>query len=80
MEQVELDKRGRITIPKNLRQNIKHQKFIIIQAGDHIKLIPIPPDPLKTLEGALKTTKTFKELRREALEQATKEATKNTPT
>lgn len=78
MEQVELDERGRITIPKNLRQNIKHQKFIIIQAGDHLKLIPIPQDPLKTLEGALQTTKTFKQLRKEALELATKEAIKNT--
>ncbi len=79
MDQVELDERGRITIPKNIRQNIKHQKFIIIQAGDHIKLIPIPQDPLKTLEGALPTTKTFKQLRQEALELATKEALKNTP-
>ena len=79
MDQVELDERGRITIPKDIRQNIKHQKFIIIQAGDHIKLIPIPPDPFKTLEGALNIPTPFKTLREKATQQLEEETKRATP-
>ena len=78
MDQVELDERGRITIPATIRQQIKHKKFIIIQAGDHIKLIPIPPDPFKTLEGALNIPTPFKQLREEATRQL-EEETKHAP-
>jgi hypothetical protein len=42
------------------------KKVLIINAGDHLKLIPLPSDPFQTLHGAFNVRKTFKELRRQA--------------
>ena len=39
-----LDDRGRITLPKDIREKIKSQKFIISLEGDIVQLIPVP-DP-----------------------------------
>jgi bifunctional DNA-binding transcriptional regulator/antitoxin component of YhaV-PrlF toxin-antitoxin module len=63
----ELDSRGRVTIPKVIRDQMEMEKrVLVINAGDHVKLVPLPSDPLKLLHGGFKTEKTFQELRREA--------------
>jgi len=75
MSIVELDDRGRLTIPKEVRRNLDMGgKVLIINAGDHLKIIPLPPEPLKTLHGAFNTEKTFSELRRQAERSAATEA------
>jgi AbrB family looped-hinge helix DNA binding protein len=64
---LELDKKGRVTLPKDVRRSLGIvKKVLIINAGDHLKLIPLPSDPFQTLHGAFNVRKTFKELRRQA--------------
>ncbi|MBN2334325.1 AbrB/MazE/SpoVT family DNA-binding domain-containing protein [Candidatus Bathyarchaeota archaeon] len=72
---VELDDRGRLTLPSEVRKNLKiTQKVLLLNAGDHVKLIPLPADPFNTLHGALSIEKPFNELREEAERIALKEA------
>ena len=67
MSIVELDDRGRLTIPKEIRRNLDMGgKVLVINAGDHLKVIPLPADPFKILHGAFNTEKPFSELRRQA--------------
>jgi AbrB family looped-hinge helix DNA binding protein len=72
---LELDSKGRLTIPKKLREalNIK-RKVLVINAGDHLKVVPLPSDPFEVLEGALDLKKPFKELRKQAELLAEREA------
>ena len=75
MSIVDIDERGRLTIPSDIRRNTKiTKKALIVNAGDHIKIIPLPEDPFKELEGAISTKTPFNMLRREAEKQAMKEA------
>lgn len=75
MSIIELDERGRMTLPKDIRESMgMGNKILMINAGDHLKIIPLPSDPLKVLHGALKTKKSFKELRKQAEKTAEKEA------
>ena len=75
MSILELDNKGRLTLPKKIRESLDiRKKVLIINAGDHLKMIPLPPDPLKTLHGAFNTEKTFKELRKQAEQTAKKDA------
>ncbi len=75
MSVVELDDKGRITIPKRIRTSLKiGRKVLIINAGDHVKIIPLPEDPFEALEGAFSVEKPFSELRREAEALAEEEA------
>lgn len=77
MSIVELDSKGRLTISKRTREALGiGDKVLVINAGDHLKIIPLPSDPLQVLHGALTTEKSFKELRRQAELTAQKEATK----
>ena len=72
---LELDGKGRLTIPKKLRETLNiMRKVLVINAGDHLKVVPLPSDPLEVLEGALDLKKPFKELRRQAELSAEKEA------
>ncbi len=68
-------RQGGLTIPKKLREalNIK-RKVLVINAGDHLKVVPLPSDPFGVLEGALDLKKPFKELRRLAELLAEREA------
>jgi hypothetical protein len=50
------------------------RKVLVINAGDHLKIIPLPTDPLATLHGAFNTEKSFSELRRQAERTAAAEA------
>jgi len=74
MSVLQLDKKGRVTVPKEYRNELGLQKVLAINAGDHLKLIPIPKDPIKALRGAFTTKKTFRELRRRAEAAAEREA------
>ena len=77
MSILELDSKGRLTIPKKVRESLDiGKKVLVINAGDHLKIIPLPSDPLRILHGAFNTKKSFKELRRQAELAARKEAKK----
>jgi len=77
MSILELDRKGRLTLPKKTRESLDiGKKVLVINAGDHLKIIPLPSDPLRILHGAFNTKKTFKELRKQAELTAQKEAEK----
>ena len=64
---LELDKKGRLTLPKKVRESLDiGKKILIINAGDHLKIIPLPSNPLQILHGAFNVKKPFKELRKQA--------------
>jgi bifunctional DNA-binding transcriptional regulator/antitoxin component of YhaV-PrlF toxin-antitoxin module len=64
-------------LPKEIRETLDiKKKVLMVSAGDHIKIIPLPSDPLKVLHGAFKTKKPFRELRKEAERSAESEAEK----
>ncbi|MBS7658884.1 MAG: division/cell wall cluster transcriptional repressor MraZ [Candidatus Bathyarchaeia archaeon] len=67
MSILELDNKGRVTLPKQIRESLNiGKKILIINAGDHLKIIPLPLNPLQTLHGAFNIKKSFKELRKQA--------------
>jgi AbrB family looped-hinge helix DNA binding protein len=77
MSILELDSKGRLTLPKKIRESLEMgEKVLVINAGDHLKVIPLPSDPLRILHGAFNTKKTFKELRKQAELTAQKETEK----
>jgi AbrB family looped-hinge helix DNA binding protein len=77
MSVVELDDRGRLTLPSEVRKTLQiGDRVLLINAGDHVKLIPLPADPFKTLNGALDIDTPFNRLREEAEEAAHREAGK----
>jgi len=49
-------------------------KVLVVNVGDHVKLVPIPENPLQVLNSALSIGKQFKELREEAERLLEKEA------
>ncbi|MHA1713218.1 MAG: AbrB/MazE/SpoVT family DNA-binding domain-containing protein [Candidatus Ranarchaeia archaeon] len=62
-----IDGKGRLTIPRRIRESLRiGKKVLVINAGDHLKIVPLPPDPFKVLHGAFNTKKSFKELREQA--------------
>ena len=71
---VELDSKGRLTLPKEVRGTLGMKKVLLIKAGDHVKLIPLPSDPFKVLNGALEIGVSFEKLRKRAERLAVKEA------
>ena len=48
MSAVTLDDRGRLTVPKELREQFGDQ-YRLVQLHDGIKLVPIAADPLEAL-------------------------------
>jgi len=77
MSILKLDPKGRLTIPKKTRESLDiGKKVLVINAGDHLKIIPLPSDPLRILHGAFNTKKPFRELRKQAEQTAQKEAKK----
>jgi len=53
MSILEIDSKGRLTLPKKIREFLDiGKKVLIINAGDHLKIIPLPSDPLRILHGA----------------------------
>ena len=77
MSILELDSKGRVTLPKEIRESLDiGKKILIINAGDHLKIIPLPSNPFQTLHGAFNVKKPFEELRKQAELTAEKEAKK----
>ena len=77
MSILELDSKGRLTLPKQIRESLDiGKKILIINAGDHLKIIPLPSNPLQILHGAFNVKKPFKELRKQAEITAENEAKK----
>ena len=74
MPEVTLDKRGRLTLPKEIRERYGDQ-YHIVDVHDGVKLVPAADDPLEALrEEFADVEKTAEELRdtgrREALDEA----------
>lgn len=74
MSLVDLDDRGRLTLPKEIRTAMSLEKVVVINAGDHLVLIPVPDDPFKALKGVISSDKSFQDLREEATRLAAEEA------
>ena len=71
----ELDSKGRLTLPKEVRKSLAiGKKVLIINVGDHVKIIPLPHDPFQTLHGAFNIKKPFRELRKQAEQTAINES------
>lgn len=63
-----------MTLPKEVRTSLGMTgKVLTINAGDHVKIIPLPSDAVRFLNGVLDIKRPFKELRREAEALAEKE-------
>jgi bifunctional DNA-binding transcriptional regulator/antitoxin component of YhaV-PrlF toxin-antitoxin module len=64
---LELDEKGRLTLPKLYRRELGiGRKVLLINAGDHLKVIAVPSDPVKALRGAFTVKKSFRKLRKQA--------------
>lgn len=74
MSDVTLDDRGRLTLPKEVRE--RHgDRYYIVELHDGIKLIPVADDPLDALRGEFEDVeRTAEELREHAREAALDEA------
>jgi bifunctional DNA-binding transcriptional regulator/antitoxin component of YhaV-PrlF toxin-antitoxin module len=74
MSETTLDDRGRMTLPKELRERYG-DRYRIVEVHDGIKLIPVAEDPLDALRDEFAgVEKTADELREEAREAAFDEA------
>ena len=72
MSVVEIDERGRMTVPKKL--GLRKSRAIIIPAGSFFVTIPLPKVPHKEAEKWLSTSKEHRELKNFAEESATQDA------
>lgn len=72
MPVVEIDERGRMTIPKKL--GLKKTKAIIIPAGSFFVTIPLVKAPQKETEKGFTSNKEHRELKNLAEEAATQDA------
>ncbi|MGD0071077.1 MAG: VapB-type antitoxin [Candidatus Bathyarchaeia archaeon] len=72
MSIVEIDERGRMTIPKKI--GLKKSRAIVISAGSFFITIPIPKTPQKEAENWLPTNKAHQELKVEAEKLAREDA------
>ncbi|MDG5760458.1 AbrB/MazE/SpoVT family DNA-binding domain-containing protein [Natronococcus sp. A-GB1] len=74
MSEASLDDRGRLTLPKEVRERYGDQ-YHIVQLPDGIKLVPIADDPLEALRDEFADVdKSADELREDAREAALDEA------
>ncbi|WP_117594461.1 AbrB/MazE/SpoVT family DNA-binding domain-containing protein [Haloprofundus halophilus] len=74
MSEATLDGRGRLTLPKEVRERYG-EHYHIVQLPDGVKLIPIADDPLDALRSEFADVdKSATELREEAREEALDQA------
>ena len=74
MSDVTLDDRGRLTLPKELREEYG-DRYHVVEIHDGIKLVPVADDPLDALrEEFADVDKTAERLRAEAREAGLDEA------
>lgn len=67
MTEVATDERGRITIPREMRERFG-DRYRIVQLRSGIKLLPVPEDPVATLRGA--ASEEFREASMDELREA----------
>ncbi|WP_297550490.1 AbrB family transcriptional regulator [Thermococcus sp.] len=70
-----VDQKGRLYIPKAMREGLSEEVYLV-RLDEGILIVPKPRDPLKELEelGRKLPDKSIRELRKEIVEEATKEA------
>ncbi|MFB6129640.1 MAG: AbrB/MazE/SpoVT family DNA-binding domain-containing protein [Salinigranum sp.] len=74
MSEATLDDRGRLTLPKEVRERYG-ERYHIVELHDGIKLIPVSEDPLNALRDEFSDVeKTAAELREDARRAALDEA------
>lgn len=74
MSEVRLDDRGRLTLPKEIRERYG-ERYHIVQLRDGIKLVPVEDDPLDALRSEFSDVeKSAEDLRRDGREAALDEA------
>jgi len=74
MSDVTLDDRGRLTLPKEIRERYG-DRYHLVELADGIKLVPVEDDPLTALRDEFsEVEKSAEELRRDARETALDEA------
>lgn len=74
MSDATLDDRGRLTLPKEIRERYG-DRYHVVDVHDGIKLIPVAEDPLDALRDEFADVeKSVEELREEAREAALDEA------
>jgi bifunctional DNA-binding transcriptional regulator/antitoxin component of YhaV-PrlF toxin-antitoxin module len=71
---VEIDERGRMTIPKKI--GLKKSRAIVIPAGSYFITIPLSPNPQQQAQNWLPTSKERSELKSQAEESAKEDAVK----
>ena len=79
MTEVETDSRGRLTIPKEVRERYG-ERYRLIELRDSVSLVPIPEDPVGALrESAGDELKeaSMDEIREAASEEGRKQAEEN---
>ncbi|MCU4801389.1 AbrB/MazE/SpoVT family DNA-binding domain-containing protein [Halobacteria archaeon HArc-gm2] len=74
MSDASLDDRGRLTLPKEVRERYGN-RYHVVQLPDGIKLVPIADDPLDALRDEFSDVdRSVDELRRDGREAALDEA------
>lgn len=74
MSDVTLDDRGRLTLPKEIRERYG-DRYRVVETRDRIRLVPIADDPLEALrEEFSDVEESARELRTRAREAASDEA------
>ena len=72
MSVVEVDDRGRFTIPKEI--GLRGTKVIVVSAGTFFVVLPLQGDPYEYAKSWLRTDKSTEELKHEAEEAASEDA------
>ncbi len=72
MSVVEIDERGRMTVPKKM--GLKKSRAIVIPAGSYFLTIPLPKEPQKEAENWLDTKRERRELKVQAEKLAQQDA------
>jgi bifunctional DNA-binding transcriptional regulator/antitoxin component of YhaV-PrlF toxin-antitoxin module len=72
MSVVEIDERGRMTIPKKM--GLKKSRALVIPAGSYFLTIPLPKSPQEEAEKWLDTKKDHEELKVQAEKIAQEDA------
>ena len=78
-DEVQTDARGRVTIPKAVRERYGEQ-YRLVELDSGIKLVPIPEDPLEQLRAAASDelrAATLEELEDAARERAREQASEH---
>ncbi len=76
MQTVELDKTGKIYVPKEIQQKMSGKEYYILVMPDGnviLHKVTKVKNPLKTFSGILKTKKSISQLRAEARQTAEQE-------